>query len=202
MWVPFKMSLSLLRSVKKRSPYLGQRKVVFWGLEKTMTSLLINITTPKNESYEKDMRKDGQASNISVLFFAYTKTKCKRASILSEIWFLNILNDFLKISFISPGGRTRIRKEGEVFILYLWTAFTVWKLLCAYIIYYFNNKNLSASLHSVKACNIWQILRASYENNKWLLNNSASEITSQREKCKTIFKYTQWGKSRLTVLSM
>lgn len=48
---------------------------------------------------------------LSVLFFAYTKTKCKRASILSEMWFLNILTDFLKVSFISPGGRTRIRKE-------------------------------------------------------------------------------------------
>lgn len=73
MWVPFEMSLSLLRSVKKWSPYLGQREVVFWGLEKTMTSLLINITTPKNESYEKDMRKDGQASEISVLFFCLYK---------------------------------------------------------------------------------------------------------------------------------
>lgn len=84
-----------------------------------MTSLLINIT-PKNESYEKDMRKDGQASKISVLFFAYAKTKCKWASLLSEsVCFLNTLNDFLKVSFISPGGRTRIRKEGDVFILYL-----------------------------------------------------------------------------------
>lgn len=104
-------------------------------------------------------------SHITVLFFAYTENKCNRASTKSEMMFFGSLNDFLKGSFASS-EKNRGRKEGDVFILYLWTAFVLLENHYVHVL----PITLIIKIHSIKICKIYQNLVIL--NNNWLVNNS------------------------------
>lgn len=75
---------------------------------------------------------------------------------------------FLKAHLFASSEKNRGRKEGDVFILYLWTAFVLLENHYVHVLPI--TLIIIIKIHSIKICNIYQILVIL--NNNWLVNNS------------------------------